>query len=99
MTWVRGRSYSEDFRSQQVLAPPLLPGEIVVMDNLAAHKIAPVREAIAAAGIRLRKASLEDRARHLLDAVASDALAGKFPSICGIAQVLHFRHGIAAGMR
>ena len=35
---------------QQVLAPNLRPGDIVVMDNLAAHKAAIVRAAIGAAG-------------------------------------------------
>lgn len=36
------------FRSyvQQCLAPALTPGDIVVMDNLASHKVAGVREAI-----------------------------------------------------
>ena len=32
------------------LAPMLLPGDVVVMDNLAAHKVAGVREAITAVG-------------------------------------------------
>ena len=35
---------------ERVLAPALTPGDVVVMDNLAAHKVAGVREAIAAAG-------------------------------------------------
>ena len=35
---------------EQVLIPTLRPDEIVVMDNLPAHKIAAVRDAIAAAG-------------------------------------------------
>ena len=35
---------------QEVLAPTLRPGEIVVMDNLASHKAAGVVEAIEAAG-------------------------------------------------
>ena len=35
---------------EQVLIPTLKPGDIVVMDNLPAHKIAAVREAIAKAG-------------------------------------------------
>ena len=35
---------------EQVLAPALLPGDVVVMDNLAAHKVVGVREAIRAAG-------------------------------------------------
>ena len=35
---------------RQVLGPALVPGEIVVMDNLAAHKAAGVQEAIESAG-------------------------------------------------
>lgn len=38
---------------EQCLAPALRPGDIVVMDNLAAHKVAGVREAIEAAGADL----------------------------------------------
>jgi transposase len=37
----------------QVLAPTLAPGDIVVMDNLPAHKAAGVRDAIEAAGATL----------------------------------------------
>ena len=37
----------------QVLAPSLSPGDIVIMDNLAAHKVAGIREAIEAAGATL----------------------------------------------
>lgn len=37
----------------QALVPELTPGDIVVMDNLPAHKVAGVREAIEAAGARL----------------------------------------------
>ena len=37
----------------QVLVPTLSPGDIVVMDNLPAHKAAAVRIAIEAAGARL----------------------------------------------
>jgi len=33
--------------------PTLQPGDIVVMDNLGAHKVAGVRESITAAGARL----------------------------------------------
>ena len=40
--------------SQQVLVPTLRPGDIVVMDNLPAHKVAGVRAAIEAAGARRR---------------------------------------------
>ena len=35
---------------EQVLVPELSPGDIVVMDNLSAHKVSGVREAIEAAG-------------------------------------------------
>jgi transposase len=37
----------------QVLAPTLRPGDIVILDNLAAHKGAAVRQAIEAAGARV----------------------------------------------
>jgi hypothetical protein len=39
---------------QQVLAPTLMPGETVIMDNLPAHKVAGVRAAIEATGARMR---------------------------------------------
>lgn len=38
---------------EQILAPTLKPGDIVILDNLAAHKVAGVREAIEATGARL----------------------------------------------
>ena len=38
---------------QQVLAPTLRRGDVVILDNLPAHKGAAVREAIEAAGARL----------------------------------------------
>ena len=38
---------------QQGLAPTLGPGDVVILDNLATHKIRGVREAIEAAGARL----------------------------------------------
>lgn len=37
----------------QVLAPTLRPGDVVVMDDLGAHKVAGVREAIRATGASL----------------------------------------------
>jgi transposase len=45
----------EHFRAyvEQFLAPALRPGQIVLMDNLASHKVAGVREAIEAAGARV----------------------------------------------
>src|ERR1700722_7654561 len=39
---------------EQMLAPTLRPGNIVVMDNLAAHKVAGVRQAIEARSAELR---------------------------------------------
>ena len=47
-----GPMTGEAFRAyvEQVLAPELEPGDAVVMDNLSAHKVAGVQEAIRAAG-------------------------------------------------
>ena len=45
MTGAAFRAYVDQF-----LAPSLSPGKVVVMDNLAAHKVAGIREAIAAVG-------------------------------------------------
>ena len=39
---------------EQMLTPTLRPGDIVVMDNLAAHKVAGVRQAIETCGAELR---------------------------------------------
>jgi transposase len=39
---------------EQILVPTLQPGDVVVLDNLAAHKQPEVRAAIEAAGARLR---------------------------------------------
>jgi len=38
---------------RQILAPTLSPGDVVVMDNLSAHKVVGVRDAIEAVGARL----------------------------------------------
>lgn len=38
---------------EQVLVPTLMPDDIVVMDNLSAHKVPGVRQAIQAAGAKL----------------------------------------------
>ena len=38
---------------EQILAPSLKPGDIVVMDNLSAHKAPSIREAIEVVGARL----------------------------------------------
>jgi hypothetical protein len=48
---------------EQVLIPTLRPDEIVVMDNLPAHKIAGVRAAIEAAGAQLFLVGREERLR------------------------------------
>ena len=39
---------------REFLCPTLQPGDIVILDNLSSHKVAGVREAIAAAGATLR---------------------------------------------
>ena len=54
--WViDGPINGESFRTyvEQVLVPELRPGDIVVMDNLPAHKAAGIRDAIEAAGATL----------------------------------------------
>jgi transposase len=38
---------------QEVLVPPLQPGQILLLDNLKAHKVAGVAAACAAVGVRL----------------------------------------------
>jgi transposase len=48
MTGLAFRAYVEQF-----LAPALEPGDVVVLDNLAAHKVDGVRQTIAAAGASL----------------------------------------------
>jgi len=50
-----GPMTGEVFRAYvaQMLAPALAPGDVVVMDNLAAHKVTGVREAIQAVGASL----------------------------------------------
>ena len=51
-----GPMNGETFRAwvEQFLVPTLKPGDIVVMDNLASHKVVGVRQAIEAAGAALR---------------------------------------------
>ena len=50
-----GAMNGEAFRAyvEQILAPTLAPGDIVIMDNLAAHKVAGIRQAIEACGATL----------------------------------------------
>jgi transposase len=52
---VEGATDAAVFRAyvHQVLAPTLQPGEILIMDNLSAHKVAGIREAIEATGATL----------------------------------------------
>jgi transposase len=47
-----GPMSGEVFRAyvEQMLVPALLPGDVVVMDNLPAHKVAGIKEAIRAVG-------------------------------------------------
>jgi transposase len=51
-----GPMHAVAFRAwiEQMLVPTLRPGDIIVMDNLPAHKVSGVREAIERAGARLR---------------------------------------------
>lgn len=52
---INGPTDTAVFRAyvSQVLAPTLAPGDIVIMDNLAAHKVNGIRETIGAAGATL----------------------------------------------
>ena len=52
---IDGAINGETFRAwvEQFLVPTLRPGDIVVMDNLASHKVIGVRQAIEAAGASL----------------------------------------------
>lgn len=52
---VEGATDGEVFRAyvRQVLRPILRPGDIVVMDNLGAHKVSGIREAIEQCGAQL----------------------------------------------
>ena len=52
---VEGATDADVFRAyvDRVLAPALSPGDVVVMDNLGAHKVAGVRASIEAAGAAL----------------------------------------------
>jgi transposase len=53
---VEGGTDGDVFRSyvDQVLAPQLRPGQVVIMDNLKAHKVAGIREAITLTGAHLQ---------------------------------------------
>jgi transposase len=48
---INGRSFTAYV--EQILAPTLRPGDIVILDNLGSHKGKPVRRTILAAGARL----------------------------------------------
>lgn len=52
---IDGALNGELFRKwvEQELVPTLQPGDVVIMDNLSCHKVAGIREAIAAAGARV----------------------------------------------
>jgi transposase len=51
---VNGATDAEVFRTyvKQVLGPTLVPGDIVVLDNLSAHKAAGIQQALARRGVR-----------------------------------------------
>ena len=52
---IDGATDAEVFRAYvgHVLCPTLVPGDIVIMDNLRAHKVAGIRERIEACGAQL----------------------------------------------
>jgi transposase len=52
---VEGGTDGDVFRTsvEQVLVPRLRPGQVVLLDNLKAHKVAGIREALEAARVRL----------------------------------------------
>lgn len=52
---IEGATDGEVFRAytERILCPTLEPGDIVIMDNLGAHKVSGIREAIEARGARL----------------------------------------------
>jgi transposase len=52
---IQGATDAEVFRIyvQQILLPALRPGDIVVMDNLSAHKSEPTLELMARAGVQV----------------------------------------------
>lgn len=55
LLWIEGATDGEVFRAytEQVLCPTLRAGDIVVMDNLGAHKVSGIREAIEGRGASL----------------------------------------------
>jgi transposase len=52
---IEGATDGEVFRAytERILGPTLVAGDIVIMDNLAAHKVSGIREAIEASGAQL----------------------------------------------
>jgi transposase len=52
---IDGATHAAVFRAyvSEVLVPSLTPGDVVVMDNLSAHKVKGIRDAIEAAGAQL----------------------------------------------
>lgn len=52
---IEGATDGEVFRAytERILGPTLKAGDIVIMDNLAAHKVSGIREAIEARGVKL----------------------------------------------
>lgn len=55
LLWIEGATDGEVFRAytERVLCPTLAVGDIVVMDNLGAHKVSGIREAIEGRGAKL----------------------------------------------
>lgn len=79
---IEGAADAAVFRAyvSEVLAPTLKPGDVVVMDNLGAHKAQGIRSAIKA---RTRDA-LDEALAHVIDTVTASDPKGWFTH-CGYA--------------
>jgi hypothetical protein len=81
-------------RVETCLAPTLSPGDIVVMDNLPAHKIAGVGEAIDAAGVELRylhpySPDLQSNRNDVRQAESAAAQSGGAHDLCAMGPHRH----------
>ena len=90
---------------EQVLAPELSPGETVIMDNLPAHKVHGVRQAIEAAGAALRYLPpyspdfnpIEmafSKLKAILRAAAEQTLDGLWKAVAHLGRGYHLKKGL-----
>ena len=91
-----GPMTGEAFRAyvEQFLAPTLSPGDVVVMDNLGAHKVAGVAEAIAAAG-----ASILYLPSYSPDLNLIEQMFAKLKALLRKAAATHARHALGHDRR